>query len=338
MVAIGDYRPVEVASPAIAIQARALPGGAPAGFAGAAGTYRLDVDVDDRNAGLGGSVTVVAKVSGAGNLATLPSPVFAAPAAFEQYDPQVATEIRRSGSQVQGTRTYTYVLVPRKSGPVELPGVRFVYFDPGRRQYATLQSKSVSIDLRVASGSGTAVDVAAGEDTAGRTGAVAFWQRMHVPAIVRQPVFWVWLVLPLVGAAGVRYAVRGVKKRTKARNAHAAPVPPERYLARARKLLREGEPEGFYDALEKGLRAALARQVPGIEPGLTRRQIDLILSEAGMDDADRSGVLALFEQCDLARFAPVRPDRSRMERDLEAATQLVARFSSQGLFSRPQLS
>ena len=145
------YQTVEIASPTVRVTALPLPEDAPPTFNGAVGTFDLSVGVDRQDVEVGGSIQVVVEIEGTGNLATLSTPSFSPPGAFDVYDPQTDTQIRRTGSRVRGTKTFTYVLIPRANGTFELPPIAFTYLNTNTGAYET--RRSLPIPVRV---SGTA--------------------------------------------------------------------------------------------------------------------------------------------------------------------------------------
>ena len=59
--------------------------------------------------------------------------------------PQVSTQLNRSGDRLSGTKTFTYVMVPRSNGTYELPAIDFAYFSPSAAEYRTHKSEPVQV-------------------------------------------------------------------------------------------------------------------------------------------------------------------------------------------------
>ena len=122
------YEPVEVASRSVKIDVSSLPENSPDDFLGAVGAFRVEADVDRAEVQVGEPIEIELTISGTGNMATIEPPNFEPPGVFEQYDPQVKTDINRSGRQITGTKTLTYVLVPRSNGVFQIPQVTLSFF------------------------------------------------------------------------------------------------------------------------------------------------------------------------------------------------------------------
>ncbi|MCK7528272.1 MAG: BatD family protein [Ignavibacteriales bacterium] len=84
-------------------------------------------------------------------------PPFELPNGFEKYDPKVDEQINRAG-KISGTKKAEYLLIPRIAGTREIPPIEFSYFDPEKRSYQTISSKSFSVSIE--QGQGGASDYA----------------------------------------------------------------------------------------------------------------------------------------------------------------------------------
>ncbi len=324
------FVPVNVASDPLTIETRALPDNPPAGFNGAVGQYRMTAKLDRSSVEIGWSIQVKIVVSGAGNLATLAAPVFPAPGSFEQYDPQVETSINRTGREIRGTKTFTYVLVPRSHGTFELPPARFVYFDPKDGRY---QVQSTTLPVVHVTGDDAAIP-AAGVTSAGLPvddiaeplvdGAV--WRSTHRTPLHESPWTYAWLVLPLLALGGLSLYQQRTKRlatdRRFARNRRAHPLA-RKHLKRAEALLRKNEPRAFYADVERAVLGFIGNRLNIAETGLTRIQIDQRLAEVDVPQDVRIRLAHLLEECDRVRFAPVLPDEDSMQTALDRAGQII---------------
>lgn len=136
----------EIDFPAVKLNVRALPDGAPADFGGAVGSFSLEVRPLSLELELGGSLTVETRITGSGNIDQFPGPQLLDPdenwKKFETMAKPNGGE-RRSSS---GTAEFSHVLRPFKKVPV-LPPYRFVYFDPLLESYETKQSPPFPITI-----------------------------------------------------------------------------------------------------------------------------------------------------------------------------------------------
>lgn len=324
------FRPVKIASPSVSIESLALPENAPSSFTGAVGEYDLDVRIDRTTVDVGASIQVIVTISGIGNLATLEAPAFVPPAAFELYDPQIETNLDRSGYRLSGSKTFTYVMVPRSNGTYELPGIEFSHYDPSAGLFRTENTNPVEIlvtgtasipDVVVATTNGLPVDdVATPIEDAGR------WVRLSKPSLHTSWWPYVALLLPLLvlGIATIyqRHQNRIVSDVGYARGRKAHPLA-KKHLRQAKSILENGETVSYFGELERAILGFIGNRLNISEKGLTRQQLDGELKRAGLDDGIRGRLKALLELCDRGRFVPGTFERSDLVDAYEEAASLI---------------
>jgi hypothetical protein len=105
----------------------------------------VTASVDKTSTKVDEALTYRVRISGSGNLRTLPDPVLNFPVDFEVYPPQVSQSTDRSGGRVTGTKTYEYVLIPRGPGTRVIPAVSYSYFDPSANRYASARADSLPV-------------------------------------------------------------------------------------------------------------------------------------------------------------------------------------------------
>lgn len=117
----------------------------------AVGSFRLNERLNQPRVGVGQSVRYGFTVEGEGNIATLSAPTVAAKTEdIDIFPPGERHTIRHGGSQISGQKTFTYFIVPRQKGTVSLANhFQWVYFDPQRARYDTLQPR---LQLRAGGG------------------------------------------------------------------------------------------------------------------------------------------------------------------------------------------
>ena len=332
------FRPVELASPSVVIESKPLPSERPTSFTGAVGNFRLAVEVDRTNLEVGSSLQVIARVSGTGNLATLVLPAFVPPAAFELYDPRVETNLDRAGRRLAGTKTFTYVMVPRSNGTFELPGIEFSHFEPSSGEFVTQTTNPVSVMVTgsastpatvVATTNGLPVDdVAPSIESAGR------WIPVSSAPVHTKTWPYATLLVPLVvlGFAWIysRHQDKLVADVGYARHRRAHPLA-KKHLNQAKILLDNTDKAAFFGEVERAVLGFIGNRLNISEKGLTRPQLDRALRNSGVEDNIRTRLQSLLESCDGGRFAPgsVEPSDMKVAYD-EAAALIVLADSAIG--------
>lgn len=149
---------VELTSEPISLHVKNLPGGKPANFSGAVGSFNLNTSLSKKEIKANEAVNLDVEITGSGNLNTLKTPEVPRTENIEAYSPKKrnAFEVRPSG--MMGKVEETHVLVPQFGGDYTIGPVVFNFFDPKQEKYVTLKTKPFV--LRVEGPSAPKVDSA----------------------------------------------------------------------------------------------------------------------------------------------------------------------------------
>jgi len=120
--------------------------GKPESFNGAVGDFTLNAGIDKTTAKTNESMTLKVSISGKGNLELLKLPKLDLPAGFEKYEPKTSENINRK-NVISGKKTAEYLMIPRVVGKREIPAIEFSYFNPEKKKYFTLRSKSFALNI-----------------------------------------------------------------------------------------------------------------------------------------------------------------------------------------------
>ncbi len=323
-----QFETVELVSDPVHIDVRPLPSGAPPSFSGAVGNFDMRATLDRSEVEIGEPIEVEITISGTGNLATLDLPPFRPPGIFERYDPDIVTNIKRDGRRIAGSKTFTYVLVPRSNGDFTMPSVEFAYFDPAMNRYQTRRA-----ELGEVRAVGTAAPLAAGstveglpvDDIAGII-TVASWESTGETPLHMSVWPYLVLFLPPLGLAGLylyeRRAHRLAHDTEFARGRIAHPLA-RKHLKKADALLKQNEPRLFYEEIERAVMGFVGNRLNVAELGLTRAELDARLTHVGVAEPVRDSLKQLLSECDQAQYAPVPPSRKTMESAEERASRLI---------------
>ncbi|MCY7357784.1 MAG: BatD family protein, partial [Rudanella sp.] len=122
----------------------------------AVGVYRLVESIDRTVMPAGKSTRYSARIEGEGNVASLQAPLWSGGSSTTTLNPpspatetgletlpiKTSQQIDRTGEQISGSKTFSYFLVPRRGGKMDLATVfGFVYFNLQTAQYDTLKSR-----------------------------------------------------------------------------------------------------------------------------------------------------------------------------------------------------
>lgn len=317
-------------SQGVTLEVQPLPPGKPAGFdPGNVGQWTLTSTVDPQSVNVGQPVTFRLVATGHGNVRDLRLPKLAAIAGLRAYDATTTDKESIEKGQVNGTRTVEQLLVPERTGTVEIPALAMDVFDPQARQYRTLHTDAVV--LRVAP---AAVGTAASEPVAQNLLAPGGVRpiRLKLGSAQRGPPpwsrqwFWPLLALPpfglalLMGVSGMRRMFRIDPEVKKLRLARRAAT---RRLRGAQALLARGEAAAFYAEIARAITGYLADKQKVVAAGLTRDELASALAARGQSDETVRKLLRVLDDCDRARFAPGSGDLPLREAMLGRADQII---------------
>lgn len=122
----------------ITIQVDPLPAPRPAGNLGAFPHLSVDMNVSTEQGTANQAFTVDLKFSGQGNLKFLREPDLNWPADFEVFDPEVKDALAINANGETGSRTFSYVVIPRAPGTFQMPGFDGQYFNVRQRSYEAI--------------------------------------------------------------------------------------------------------------------------------------------------------------------------------------------------------
>jgi hypothetical protein len=308
--------------------------GRPADFEGAVGDFAVSARLDADNVPALSPVTLRVRVSGVGNIRTVPAPEIDEIPGFRIYDSGTSTEITKKNYSVGGVKVYEYVLVPQASGTLTVPGVGFSYFNPATEAYGRAASGELRLSVTPAApGSDPGmIPVPAAISRVGRD-----IRYIHESEDALRPAraplhtrawFLLLQVVPLAGLAGAlsvrrrrdRYAEDGGLV-TYVRAPKAARVE----LREAAARLRAGEHPAACSAVARAITDLIGGRWGVPARGMTMPELTGVLQSAGADEETVERVRRLLAECDLGRFAG-GADRVEGDRILSEAEDCLRRL------------
>src|SRR5690606_15813683 len=121
--------------------------GKPADFTGAVGQFDFDVIASKTDLKANESLSAQLKVTGTGNLKLFELPKLILPSSLEVYEPELDEQLTTNLSGTRGTVINNYTVVPQYRVKYPIPSVSFSYFDPKAKQYKTLRSQELMINV-----------------------------------------------------------------------------------------------------------------------------------------------------------------------------------------------
>lgn len=288
-------REVELTSSALEMEAHPLPEDAPSSFRGAVGDYRIEAEVSERRAEVDQALEIDVRVEGAGNLALLAAPSLEVGGGAELMGPRTKTELDRSGASLRGVKSFTYTLIPREAGALELPEVSFTYFNPATGRFHTAEHALSEVTVAERS-------TPIAEDRSSQDGGISTWLSRVTGGL-----------LAFLTLAGLTFAAYRLATGVRHSPAEKPSSVNEATLERARQQLqiaaqarRASDAQSFFRGVEAAVLCSIAPFLQQASEGLSRLEIRRQLEASAVPEQLTGQVLELLEACDRAQYSPVK--------------------------------
>jgi len=323
----------------VSLQVSPLPQGAPAGFGGAVGDYSLTASVDKDALPSGDALTLTVTIRGDGQPKAITKPGLPDLGQFEVFDPEVSTATAIQGGTLVTTKTFKYVMVPRRKGEYSIGPVTFPYFDPGRKAYAEAKSRPITLSVtqgkEMAAGPGRVmsqreiadigsdirhikIDASALEDGTDFLYRHAWFWALFPPA----PVAFALMLL-------VRRRNRRLESDATLKRKSQAGAQLRRRLKEANEALKGKNPREFHKALSQAV-VGFASDKTNVEfRGLPLEEAKAALRRQGAGEGTAGEYGKLIERCDFGQFAGGAKDEKDWKEALAAAEDLLRRMEKE---------
>lgn len=140
----------KIVSNSVRLNVKKLPAGMPADFKNAVGNFEVSLVKNDPATvpEIDQPVNVTVKLSGAGNLRSVRMPKLLPSENYVFYKPTITSNTRAEEDKLFGTITADYVLIPKKTGPINVLLENFSYFNPEDKNYVELGPQSLALDVK----------------------------------------------------------------------------------------------------------------------------------------------------------------------------------------------
>lgn len=286
--------------------------------------YRLSVQVEPREIPAGGSISVVAKLKGIGNLPY--SLLLPEQNGVRFLEPQLVDQIAPQRGVVQGFRTFTYVVELSEPGERDLGEITLPYWDPEAKAYAIARASLGKIKV-----TGTvkpqAPASALSEGAARLKGLITPPPQLRLDGTKAarewpaQRGYWLLLIgLPLTATLAfvLTDLARRMKTKMAARSGSLATALNEA-LAQLAQAASANDAAGAASAAERALFLAIEKGTGIKGRGVLKAQLSRTLSEAKVESPTAEQAAELLDRCDELRFAGEAADLTTFAADVRAA-------------------
>lgn len=309
----------------------------PPGFTGAVGQFDFDVILDKDALKASESFQATLKVKGNGNLKLFNLPKINVPNTLEVYEPEHTENVKINLSGMDGTIEDAYTIVPQYQGKYPIPPVQFSYFDPKTKNYKSVRSQDLLVDVFEGPVAGNSRDESKSltkqlVDTADTTFSFIILNTKLSPinttAFWKSTLFWSLLGLPIMLMFLAFLLKRFILERkedsvsSKQREAQRLA---KKYLSSAKKAFEDQVV--FYESLERALHNYLKAKLQIETTELTKDKIERLLLNKKVNKQTALDFVAVIENCELARYAPGSSVSIKV--DYEKASSVIASIDRQ---------
>ncbi|TBN14692.1 BatD family protein [Hyunsoonleella pacifica] len=313
--------------------------GKPADFSGAVGDFSLKVTTSKTELDATESLQAKVEVRGKGNLKLFNLPKMNLPSSLEVYEPEHKENVSTTTRGMQGSISDNYTVVPQYKGKYPIPSISFSYFDLKTESYKRLSSDEIIINVldgptnNSSQASNTSNNVVKQQiKTTSNQFAFIKTKTDLIPKqknyFFKTKLFWSLLFGPFL-AIPLAIVIRRKKATRDADIAgnkiRRADKLARKYLKGAKKEL--GKKEAFYEALEKALHNYLKSKLRIETSELSKDRIQRLLLERNVETDVINDFIAIFENCELARYTPIT--NVTMQEDYEKAAKTISLIDKQ---------
>ena len=284
-------------------------------FSGMVGHISIKSTLDKSSVKANDAVNVNVTVSGDGELKLIDSIPFKFPSDFDHYDAKINDHLNITPTGVSGSRSFSYLIIPRHQGNYKIPAVDFTYFDPNKKSYVTLNIPEMALDVAKGDNSAavtmnTSVNK---EDVKVLASDIRYIHTGHLPAYQSDDYFlyslpfYAGIFAPLLGFVGFFFARKryvelhqdtiGLKQRGATRMA-------KKRLKAANNFIASNNKEKFYDELHTAINSYLSDKFTIPVAELSRDTITGKLTEKKVSTETLQQLSTVLDNCEFARYAP----------------------------------
>ena len=323
----------------IPITVKEWPAGAPAGFNGAVGQFKMEGGPNQIEIGANSSANFDVRISGSGNLPLITAPKIEMPTSFEQYTVKATDNYSVSGANISGGKTFSTPFIPRAEGEYTIPPVEFVYFDPAAERYVTLRTPNYTLRIGQDTGGGnTSSGLVSGinKEDLKILGEDIRFIRITDPKLRRVGSIFLfswkyWVVLVVIIAlfiAALMYLQKQIRLRnnkTLVRNRRAQKVALRRLKAAEKNMLAK-DSAGFYDEMLKALWGYMSDKLNIPVSNLSRDNVKEGLAAKGVESELIDRYIAAIAECEYMQYAP--SDKTQIGDVYNSAVELISKMES----------
>ncbi len=305
-------------SNAVTIEVMPLPlTNKPEDFPGAVGNFSMNAIIDKDEVKANEGINLKITISGKGNLKLIDAPKMTFPDEFETYDPKTNENISVSASGVSGSKTFEYLIIPRREGIYKIQPNDFSYFDAEKKSYVKLPAKEFTITVEKGAAGSSAmlpsISSVAKEDVKMVGTDIRYIKTANIDLAKKEeyfftsPGFIAGLTSPPLLFLAFIFLRRGyikrnsdlvlVKKRKASRIA-------KKQLNEAERSMKANNKENFFVNVLSALYNYTGNKMNIPVAELSKEKVVEVLREKNVAEETINELVKLLDECEFARYAP----------------------------------
>lgn len=343
-----EYRyPVERNTNSVKLKIKPLPvSGKPKAFAGAVGSFNMDVLAKPIKVKVGDPITLSINISGKGNIQTIGEPILNIENSndFKLYPAEANITIADKEKGIKGEKLFSKVIEPQYQDIKAIPAISFSFFDPVSEKYRTITHEPIPITVEKSDGetpirlslkeienTKEQVKILTKDILPIMTDLRSFKNQsssLHKRPLFMSFIFFTPILLVLACTYIQRHRERLQTDVSYARKKRALSQAKKQF-SDTRRFLRRENPIEFYSALAKTLTEYIANKINLTPASITHDNISDILAERGISSDTVGELRQCLESCDYGRFSTDHRSKDQMENTLNNAERIIKHLERQ---------
>ncbi len=325
------YTQKDVISNPLFIKVKPLPTeNKPNDFSGAVGQFKFKIIVNKNEVNVDEPLTIKVVVSGTGNFGLFDIPKPLVPNSFEELEPKQIPQYQATAEGLQGRIIKQYIYIPRATGDFHLGQIRFSYFDPQTNQYKIISSNA--FDIKVIGTKDTTQQYSSYSSAVKQLGSDINYIYLKKIKLHKRHKFFAgstlhylsYLIALIIFLIVVYVERKTLKLRADERSfkARRANKVSQKRLKLARKYMKAGEKEKFYEEVANALWGYLGDKLAIAHAELTRDKVREELASRNVPQQVIDELIQTIDYCEFARYSPGM-DNFSMADIYQKATSLI---------------
>jgi hypothetical protein len=311
-----------ISSEAKTIRVKPFPPDHPPGFIDAVGKLKISAEIDTLNIRVDAPFSLKIIIEGEGNLNLLSPPKFPESRKLTAYTPESQVTSRISGNSLVGKRIFNYLITPKVSGIIEIPEIKWAYFDIQKKIFVPEKIGPWEIQARP-----TGEISSTEQETNRKNKDIAYILPVTNKTVSLIPKFFPLYFLPsLILLIVAVYYVIDTRKTLGDRRYASLKVIPRQLKSGFRKLEKEihnNNVTQFYEDLTRVLLNFLKLKFHMNPFGMKKKEILSTLNNKKVPEKVLPLIEEILIKSETVRFTSLKPAHEEMVKDLKSLKEII---------------